>query len=142
MEGKLEEVLDEKFHVAIRYIRLLQHGYRMSDYLNKQGIEAIVVYGITDFAMAIIDEYRMSNRLNQTKAISDKKKSNGDICIYCGIPCVAPCELLNFVNKNVLVIITPMGWQREIRKNLREMGFSSVATVQELVYDMCSAVNS
>ena len=136
MEGTLEEVLDRKFHVAMRWLKLQQQGKTLSNHLLSNGVKSIALYGITDFANAIIDELKCTSDFHMIKAVSDKKVARGSEFDYCGIKCVAPDELRVCIDEDTLVIVTPMGWQSEIKKELEELGITKTVLIQELIYEM------
>lgn len=141
MEGTLEEVLECKQHIAIRWISLLQHGHTIPEYLESQEIRKVILYGINEFTLRILEEYRIVDRLHEIKAISDKKVTDGKVIDYYGISCVSPNNLIKYSDNDTITIITPMGWYKEIRRELENQGLKNVMTIQELIYDMCSNMN-
>lgn len=142
MEGTLEEVLNEKFLLAKRWIGLSQKKNRISDYLHNKGIYSIVLYGLTDFADLIIAEYTLCNIRYEIKAFSDKRILPDTVTDYEGIPCIYPDMLKQYVGENTLVIITPMGWKKGITSELEKMGIINIITIEDLIYDMCYEFNT
>lgn len=137
MEETLAEILECKFHVATRWLHLSQRGFTIPDYVENQGIKHVIIYGITDFTISLLDEYRITQKLNVIKAISDKKISGGEIFYYYDIPCVSPEYLPEYEDQNTMVIVTPMGWHKEIKHELKNYGLKHVVSIQEVIYDMC-----
>jgi len=141
MEGTLEEVLNDKFLLAKRWIDLSQKNHKISDYLHNQGIRSIALYGLTDFANLIINEYTICDIRHEIKVFSDKRVMPDTVTDYAGIFCINPKKLKNYIDENTLVIITPMGWKREITKDLAQMGIINTITIQDLIYDMIYEFN-
>ncbi|MBQ2883884.1 MAG: hypothetical protein IJE43_08960 [Alphaproteobacteria bacterium] len=141
MEAKFEEVCDSKFHIAMRWIRLLQHGITIPNYLKDKNISSVIIYGATDFAIRLVEEFIRAEQLRNIKAISDKLITCEGMYDYQGIPCVSPDRITKYVQEDTLVIITPMGWAETIKRELEGWGVKKLITIQELIYDICSEMN-
>lgn len=140
MEEKLEDVLQCKFNIAMRWIRLLQHGKTITKYIKNKNINSIILYGITEITVNIIDEFDEMGEICRLKAIADKKITKGGISSFYDIPCVSPECIQDYAADDAWIIVTPMGWHREISNELRAMGLKNVITIEELIYDMYSEI--
>lgn len=135
MEKSLVDVMTEKYSVSVKWMNILHNGYSIPKYLAEKGINSIVVYGLNDFAHAILDEYKLSNKLNDVKAIIDKKIIDGSSLEYHGIPCMSLNDAVDIYDEKDVYIITPMGWKNEIRKELESKGIVNFIYIDDLVYD-------
>lgn len=132
------DVLETKYQIVLKWLQLQQQGYSIFTYLKEEGIHSIVIYGVTELSMTLFNENRNGKNHNIIKAISDKKIKEGDSYRFDDIPCVSPIAIREIVTDDDIVLVTAMGWYDEIKIELKRLGIKRIASIQEIIYDMCS----
>ena len=126
----------EKFELANKWIRLQNKGISIPQHLRTRGIQKIVLYGASEFALRLLEQCENEAGIIEIVGISDKKiSSKGDF--YCGIPLVSIRDIKKIVSEDMCVVITAMGYYEEILGELHKEGILRTISLQELIYDAC-----
>lgn len=128
------DVIAEKYELANKWIRLQNKGISVLQQLKKKGIEKIILYGASEFALRLLEQYEKELSIIEVIGISDRKVSaRGDF--YCDIALLPLNEIAKLDEKNIWVVITAMGYCKEIMGELQNKGISNIVSLQELIDD-------
>lgn len=116
------------YRVLIRWIKSIQEGYSIVDYLNKKGITCVAIYGYSDLGKLLHKELMRSNI--RVEAILDKRDI-GDAMD--GIPVMSP---LKYHMKADAILVTAIFYFDEIKQELQNMGFLNVISLEKILEDL------
>lgn len=123
-------IINEKYDIANKWIYLQNHKKSLVKNLIGRGIQQIIIYGASDFAVRLI-EY-CENEEYKIKAIADKKIIyNG--AEYKGIPLISMDEIGKMDLSNTSIVITAMGYYEEIKKSFEQKNIKNVMSLRELI---------
>lgn len=125
----------EKFELANKWIRLQNKGVSIIRNLRNKGVEKIVLYGASEFALRFLEQCDNENNIVEVIGIVDKKiTSNGGN--YRDIPLLSIDDIVDLDSENTFVVITAMGFYEEILGELHQKGIMNVISLKELIYDV------
>lgn len=117
-----------KLETAIAWIRCMQMGRSPIDKLRENGIEEIIVYGITELGKLLVDEARIKRY--RILGITDRKITGGDY-LYQDIPILNRKQLDMY--KERCIVITAMAFWYDINAELRTLGYKNIVALRELL---------
>lgn len=122
-----------KYELANKWLHLLNRKISILENLKKSGIDKIIIYGASDFALRLIEQCE-NEQIIEVLAISDKLIIN-EGGQYKNIPLITMNEVQNLITDNVCVVITAMGFCEEIVGDLRKRGIEKYILLRDLIYD-------
>lgn len=129
------QVVNEKFELANKWIRLLNKKISILQGLRDKGITKIVVYGASEFALRLMEQCENEDNIVKVIGIGDKKiSSKGGT--YKDIPLLSIYDIAALEMENTCVIITAMGFCEEIIKELKKNNISKIVSLKELINDV------
>lgn len=125
---------EEKFELANKWLRLQNRNISIFQSLKDRGIEKIIIYGASEFAVRFLEQYDKEDDAIQIIGIVDKKISfkGGD---YRNIPLLSINDIADLDMNDTCVVITAMGFYEQILDELHEKGVEDVISLRELIYD-------
>lgn len=140
-EGKMSRDSSvEKFEVANRWLHLLNRNISFLEKLRNTGVDKIIIYGASEFALRLIEQCENENNIVKIIGIVDRSISSKGM-FYKSIPLLSFSDALELDMKNVKIIITAMGFYEEIKSNLEEKGILNFISLKELIYDAYCSVS-
>jgi FlaA1/EpsC-like NDP-sugar epimerase len=131
------EIMDEKYNIANKWIYLLSNDKPLTENLNRNNINQIIIYGASEFAVRLIEQCKRENFA--IMAITDKKiKHRGGF--YREIPLITADELEKIDLLHTYVVITAMGFYNEIKDELAQRNIKNVISLCELIEDALTSV--
>lgn len=130
------DVNAEKFELANKWIRLLNKRISILRKLRAKGLRKIVIYGASEFALRLLEQYENESDVIEIVGIADKRVSSRG-AFYKGIPLLSINDIADLDEDGMCVVITAMGYYREIMDELQVKGVSRFISLKELVYDAC-----
>lgn len=123
-------IMTEKYDIANKWMYLHNHKIKIVKDLIDRGIQQVIIYGASEFAVRLI-EY-CENEKYMIQAIADKKitYSGGE---YKGIPLISMDEIGKMDLSSTCIIITAMGYCEEIKKEFEQKNIKNVMSLRELV---------
>lgn len=123
----------KKFHIANKWICLLNKNISILAPLYNQGIAEIVIYGMTDLALRLMEECAKKDSRISVLGITDKRISaNGGS--YEGFPLIPVDQLGEMRSEGVMIVVTAVRALKEIMSDLQMRGISNVIALQDLIY--------
>lgn len=123
------ESLQIRLKCAQEWIRVYCCGQSMRDKCKQKKIENIVIYGVSNFALLLIEACFKEDI--HIVGISDSKITTGGMD-YLGIPFISP-QMINNLGNNVTIVITAMGFVEEIKHELIGRGINNIISLLELI---------
>lgn len=117
-----------KLETAIAWIKCMQKGQSPIDKLCQNKIEEIIVYGVTELGVLLVEEARIKDY--RIIGITDRKITTGDY-FYQKIPMLSREQLGAYKEK--CIVITSMAFWYDIRVELEEEGYKNVIALRELL---------
>lgn len=100
---------------------------RISDYLEKQGIGIISIYGIGELGERLFEDLEAS-KIKISYAVDRNTNKN-----YHNIPVVLPEQ----ASENVqMIIVTPIMEYEEIKEKLKQIVNSQIVSLKDIIYNM------
>lgn len=129
----------EKFELANKWLCLQNNNISILQQLKERGISKIIIYGASEFAVRLLEQYENENGIVEVVGIGDKKISSKG-AYYKNIPLLSIDDIVesNMNGDGVYVIITAMGFCTEISKELHGKGITNIISLRELIYDSYS----
>lgn len=118
-----------KFYTAYLWLARMQDNISPVDNLMKQGINSIIIYGITELGELMVRE--AANKQFTVRAITDKRVTG--TYVYNGIPVIPLSGLLSDEYKDEYVVVTAMAFAGEIKRELNESGIGKVVSLLDLM---------
>lgn len=110
-----------------QWLALKQSGHQMGEYLLKQGVKKIAIYGYAEFGTHVINELKNSQVI--ISSIIDKKNKYS----YSGIPVVNPD---NFQENVDLIIVTALTHYKEIYEHMSGKTKCRICSLEDILEDM------
>lgn len=130
-----ESINAEKFELANKWLRLHNKNISILQSFKNKGISKIIIYGASEFALRLIEQFENENKLAAIIAISDKRiTSKGTY--YKNIPLISIDDIAGMDLDGVSVVITAMGFYEEISNELRSKKITNFISLKELIYDI------
>lgn len=117
-----------KLMTSILWIKCLLRGKSPFERLRKEGIDEIIIYGITELGEMLVQE--SLNEGYKVIGITDQKAVKGQYDFQ-NIPVLTINELCNYKEK-CIVVTAVMFWD-EIKVQLNEGGYTNVIPLWELM---------
>lgn len=127
---KRMRILDEKLNIAMKWLQNNNKGKSLFWHLREQGIDKIIVYGASEFAVRFLEEAEKENY--RILGIVDKRIISPTF-FYQKIPLLSLEDLSLEKYKNEYVVITAMGYYEEIRCELQKKGIEKVISLREVI---------
>ncbi len=119
---------DPKMMTAFAWIRCLLNGSSPLKQLRTKGINEIIVYGIAELGNLLI--YEALKERYKIIGVTDKKIIVGQYDFE-GIPILSRQDLCAYKDK--CIVVTAVGFWREIYRELEHIGCSNVIALWELL---------
>lgn len=126
----MEELSDKHLTLMLllnQWLIVRQRGILIADYFYKNNIKSIGIYGMSYIGERLYDELMESNI--EVKYIADKNNSKE----YKGIKARDLTEQLPKVDA---VIVTPVFYYDEIKKNLGDKVEGKILSLQDILYEL------
>lgn len=129
-----EQTNIEKYELANKWIRLQNKKISILQGLIEKGIKKVILYGASEFCMRLIEECEKENNVVKIIGIADRNIiSKGGY--YKDIPLITIDDILNIDANDSMLIITAMGFYKEISIELKSKGINNFLSLRELIYD-------
>lgn len=122
------EVGNYKLMTSILWIKCLLQGKSPFERLRKEGIDEIIIYGITELGEMLVQE-SLSEGYKVT-GITDRRIAKGKY-VFENIPILTTDELQKY--KEVPIVVTAVMFWDEIKRELNEKGHDKVIALWELM---------
>lgn len=127
--NKLELPKENDYTVSYKniystWLALHQAGRAISDYLTKNGVNCIAVYGYAELGTHLINELKQSKI--EIRCVIDRQKRYP----YLGIPVVHPEE---FVEEVDLIIVTAVAHYKEIEVYMKRMTDCQITSLEDIL---------
>lgn len=122
------EVNNRKLMTSVLWIKCLLQGKSPFERLRENGIEEVILYGITELGELLLQE--AINEGYKVAGIADKKVIKGRYQFQ-DIPILTLEELNNYKEKTI-VVTAVMFWD-EIKRELNKQGHENVIALWELM---------
>lgn len=123
----------DKFELANKWIRLLNKKVSILKSLRDNGITEIILYGVSEFALRLMEQCENENHIVKIIGISDKRiSSKGGY--YKDIPFLSLNDVKEYKKDNVCIVITAMGFYEEIRREFQEKGIKNYVSLKDLIH--------
>ncbi len=124
----------DKFHIANKWIYLLNKNVSVLAPLYDRGTTGIIIYGVTDLALRLMDECAKKDSKIEVLGITDKRiGAKGGF--YEGIPLIPVNRLTEKSGEGVMIVVTAVGALKEIMTDLKGRGIRNMIALQDLIYD-------
>lgn len=126
------EVNTEKLNISMKWLDLTLKNKSIIQPLRSREIQRIIIYGASEFALRLLEVAKKENF--EIIGISDKRVvSIGNE--YAGISLRMLDELLEIGQRDEWIVITAVGFDDEIKKELNSKGFYNLIFLKDLVWD-------
>jgi hypothetical protein len=123
-------ILKEEYQIAIKWIYLLNNEISLTEKLSNKGINKIIIYGATEFAVRLVETCKNENF--EVNAITDKRiLHNGGS--YMGIPLITIEELQKTDSANTYLVVTATRYYDEIKSELENINIKNVISLRDLL---------
>lgn len=129
-----EKMNAEKFELANKWLRLQNKNISILQNLKVKGIEGIVLYGASEFAVRLLEQCEKENMPVKIVAIADKKISSMGT-YYKDIPLISINDIAGMNRDTICVVVTAMGFYDEIADELQNKGITNVKSLKDIIYD-------
>lgn len=119
----------EYYNVMQQWVLLYQKGLFLSEYLAKNGIKNIVIYGMSDIGNCVLGDIIRSGVCQCLYTLDQ-----GNAKLYYDIKCYRLSEL-NKLEKPDLIIVTVPHVYEQIKNSIENLGNYNVVSITELVYN-------
>lgn len=128
-----ENVNLKKYELANKWIHLLNKKISILENLTKKGINSIIIYGASDFALRLIEQCE-NEQIVKVLAIADKAVcSEGGL--YKSIPLITIDKMQGLITDSTCIVITAMGVHEEIVSDFRNREIEKFILLSDLIYD-------
>lgn len=130
------KMCEEKFELANKWIRLQNKKISVLQGLKNKGIERIILYGASEFALRLLEQCENEKDVIEVVGIADRKVQI-EGTYYKDIPLLSMDDVIKMDRKDdTCIVITAMGFYEEIADMLRENGVINFTSLKELIYDV------
>lgn len=119
-----------KAQTLMGWVRMAEKGKSPIDTLKDRGIERIIVYGIAELGCKLVQD--AIERDYPVAAITDKKIKYGNYT-YENIPVVKLDDIKTMESQNSIIVVTPMNFWWDIRRDLLEHGCKNFIALRDLI---------
>lgn len=123
----------EKYELANKWLHLQNKNVSIFENLRKNGINRIIIYGASDFALRLIEQCENEKNMKiiaiADKMISEKKE------YYQSIPLVSIDNIQSMQDDNTCIVIAAVGFQDEIINDFNNRKIKNFILLRDLIYD-------
>lgn len=129
---------NEKYELMNKWMLLQNKGISILQNLKNKGITRIILYGASDFAVRLLEQCE-NEKCIEVLAVSDKRiTSKGGY--YKGIPLWSMDDVVKVHTTDICVVITAIGFHKEIAEELKEKGITNFISLSTLIYDCLTEI--